>query len=208
MGKEERRALLRHKFRTYKTGFCIFFALYLLSFVLGAVLWKKGTLTFAEPAANTVLSFYNAGFLQSFRILLLSLFPLFLIFAAGITIYSPLISASSVFFSGAISGMLISFFMSRSRLALSMFEIVFSSVSGYATVIYATLCTLTALRIFTPPEETPQTPEIFTGTLFSSSHFRGIFNFRYALTYILFYILFSLAITLILALRALVVSLV
>ena len=112
----------------------------------------------------------------------------------------------SVLLFAASSGAGVSFFISEGRIALGMFEIIFSSLIGYATIIYATLCTLTCLRIFTDTDV--DDGAIFTGTLFRAERFRGIFNLRYALTYILFYILFSFITVLITALRALAVSLV
>ena len=87
----ERRAVFRHKFKSYKTGFYIFFAIYFLSFILGIWLFKKETLPFLKPLSSLIISCYDRGFHDAFRLLLLSLIPSFFIFSSGVTLYSPLI---------------------------------------------------------------------------------------------------------------------
>ncbi len=206
MTRLERQAVFRQKFNSYRTGFCIFFISYLVSFIAGAILFGKGYFTTLTPIFSKILSCYNQGFLPSFRVLILTLVPPFLIFAAGVTVYSPLVSLVSVMTNGAASGMFSAFFIREGRVALGLFEVIFSSVLGYILVIYATLCTLTAIRIFTDVK-TDGTSEIFTGTLFCATGFRRIFNLRYAMSYIAFYIILSLLCVLITLVRALAVSL-
>ncbi len=205
MKKEDYRSIARHKFKTYKTGFAVFFAFYLISFILGSTLFAKGHLSFASPVLSRVLASYDTGFSGAVRVLLLTLLPTFLVFVSGITVYAPIACALSMISSGMFSGAACSFFISKSRIMLGLFEIIFSSVAGYASIIYSTVVTLVAMRIFT---DVPKDSELFTGTLFTPSGFRGVFNYRFALSYIAFYIIFALFLSLVIIIRSLLASLV
>lgn len=205
MEKEVRRAVARHKFKRWRIGFLVFFSVYLLCFITGSILFKWGTLDFLIPAMAKALSNFDKEFSLAFVTLLFPLAPAFLMFAAGITVYAPLISFLSCSLLGGVSGAFCSYCMSAGRVALTLFEIIFSSVVGYFTVIYATMTALSALKIYTDTKT--DSPELFTGSLFCAAGFRGIFNFRYAATYIAFYILLSIILTLITLARALLATL-
>lgn len=205
MEKEVRRAVARHKFKRWKVGFLIFFGVYLLCFIAGSALLKQGAFDFLYPAMAKMLSAFDQGFSLAFVTLLFPLVPVFLMFASGITVYAPVISFLSCSLLGAWSGAFCSYCMSAGRVALTLFEIIFSSVVGYFTVIYATMTCLSALKIFTDIKS--DSPELFSGSLFCASGFRGVFNFRYAATYIAFYVLLSLVLILVTLIRTFAVTL-
>ncbi len=205
MEKEVRRAVARHKFKRWKIGFIVFFGIYLLCFIIGSILFKEGVFDFLIPTMSRTLLSFDKGFSIAFTTLLFPLIPVFLMFSAGITVYAPLVSFLSCALLGAGSGAFCSYLMSVGRVALVLFEIIFSSVVGYFTVIYATMTSLSALKIFTDVKS--DAPELFSGSLFCASGFRGVFNFRYAATYIAFYVLLSATLTIITLIRTFAVTL-
>ena len=75
--RDEFRALTREKFRNWKRCFLVFFFSYAFSFVIGTVLFRVGLVDFLLPAFSRMLNLFAVGFIPSFKILLLSLVPLF-----------------------------------------------------------------------------------------------------------------------------------
>ena len=204
--RDEFRALTREKFRNWKRCFLVFFFSYAFSFVIGTVLFRVGLVDFLLPVFSRMLNLFAVGFIPSFKILLLSLVPLFILFTSGPTIYAPLSAFVTVNVSGALSGVESAYLMRSGKIALSLFETIFSSSSGYFMIIYATMVTLTALRIFTDTKK-GSSPQLFEGSLFCAGGFRGIFNYRYILSYVGFYIFISLTTSIVVLVRAVAASL-
>lgn len=204
--REDLKAGVRYKFRTWKRSFVIFFSLFIISFIVGTILYKSSRLEFLAPVFGYILSAYDTGFTSAFSVLLFSSFPFFILYIAGPTIYAPLTSVLTLCATGAFNGALVSHFMREKRVALCLFEIIFSSATAYFLILWAVMVTLSSLRIFTDNVK-DGTRELFTGRLFVADKFRGIFNFRYIFTYTCFFVFMSLFTVIISALRALIASL-
>ena len=204
--KEDLKAQVRYKFRTWKRCFVIFFSLFIISFIVGTILYKNTYLEFLSPVFGYMLNAFDRGFVSAFAFLLVSLFPFFVLWVAGPTIYAPFTSALTVVATGLFSGAKVSHFMREGRVVLCLFEIIFSSASAYFLILWAVMVTLSSMRIFTDNVD-DTSRDIFTGRLFRAEKFCGIFNLRYILTYTCFYIFMSLAATLLAVVRAFAVSL-
>ncbi len=205
--KEELKAIGRHKFRTWRRTFAVFFAIFIVSFILGSVIYSNSDKSALTPRLARLVSVMTLGFSEIYRAFLHSLVPFFLLFVFGPTIYAPVASATSVILTGFMCGTECSYLFGIGRWATAVFEIIFSSAVNYLMILYATMVTLTALRIFTD-EKNNSKNEIFEGSLFCASGFRGIFNYRYVLSYIGFYVFISIVAAGVTLLRALAVMLV
>jgi hypothetical protein len=194
------------KFRSWNICFYIFFALFILSFVLGTILYKTGRVEFLSALFQKVFYLYDKGFGMAFAVQCAAVLPFFALFVFGVTIYAPVTSFITVLLMGALSGGYCSYIMRLNRVALCIFEIIFSSITSYLLIIYSTMITLTALRIFTDVKKS-DCPEIFDGTLFCAKGFRNIFNFRYIFSYIGFFLFICTFVTLAAALRTVAVTL-
>lgn len=203
--KEDLKAQVRYKFRTWKRCFVIFFALFIISFIVGTILYKSSYLEFLSPVFGYMLSAFDTGFRAAFSVFLLSAVPFFILYIAGPTIYAPLTSALTICVSGAFSGAQVSHFMREKRVALCLFEIIFSSATVYFLILWAVMVTLSSMRIFT--DEVKDNRELFTGRLFRADKFCGIFNLRYIFTYTCFFVFMSLGVVLVSAIRAFTASL-
>ena len=199
--KEDLKAQVRYKFRTWKRSFVVFFVLFIISFIVGTILYNSSCLEFLSPIFGYMLNAYDAGFSSGFSVLLFLNFPFFVLYIAGPTIYAPTASALTIVGAGIFSGAQISYFMREGRLALCLFEIVFSSATSYFLILWAVMVTLSSMRIFTDNvKDSPS--ELFTGKLFRADKFCKIFNLRYIFTYTCFFIFMSLAAVLVSAIRA------
>ena len=186
--KEELKAVSRHKFRTWRRAFTVFFIIFTLSFIVGAVIGKNGVML---PRLARLTSVFGLDFPRIFKTLAKALIPFFILFVFGPTIYAPVASTICIVLSGIMAGGESAYLFSVGRWGVALFEAIFSSAVNYLMILYATMVTLTALRIFTDRKK-DSSPEIFEGSLFCASGFRGIFNYRYVLSYIGFYIFISL----------------
>ena len=199
--REDAKAIAKHKFKSWRRGFYIFFTLYALSYILCAVMLKTGKLEFLIPLVGRLIARMDGNLASAFLSLLVYIIPIFMLFTAGVTIYAPLMSAVIIIFLGGVSGVQCSLIARQGRIALCFFEVILGNAVGYISIIYAVLTTLCAMRIFT---DIPKKEEhvIFEGTLFCGWGFRGIFNPKFVLTYIVFYIFITLLVTAITFLRA------
>lgn len=201
MNASEIKSAIRYKFRTWKHWFYIFFSLYILSFVIGTVLFSNSKLAFLNPLLSLTLTCFSANFFEALRITLISLIPFFVLFVAGPTIYAPLTAFITVFSVGLYSGVESAFIINNGRMAFGIFELIFLSSEAYILILWASMTTLSALRIFTDIKK-EDFPELFTGSLFCAGGFRRVFNFRYILSYIGFYIFMCSAALIFCVLRA------
>lgn len=204
--KEDLKAQVRYKFRTWKRSFVIFFSLFIISFIVGTILYKNSYLEFISPVFGYMLAAFDTGFTAAFSVLLFSTVPFFILYIAGPTIYAPLTSFLTICATGVFSGAQVSHFMREQRVALCIFEIIFSSATAYFMILWAVMVTLSSMRIFTD-EVKDTSREIFTGRLFRADKFCSIFNLRYILTYTCFFIFMSLSVVILSAVRALAASL-
>ena len=205
--KEEIKAISRHKFRTWRRTFAVFFTLFILSFILGSVIYSNSDKSALTPHLARLVSVMSLGFSEISRALLHSLVPIFWLFVFGPTIYAPVSSFLAVLLTGFMCGAECSYLFGIGRWATAVFEIIFSSAVNYLMILYATMVTLTAVRIFTD-EKTDSKNEIFQGSLCCAAGFRGIFNYKYVISYISFYVFISLIAAGVTLLRALAVMLV
>lgn len=205
--KEEIKAISRHKFRTWRHTFAVFFTVFLLSFILGAVIYSNSHPALITSRLARLSAIMSLSLGEIYRHFLHALIMFFLLFTFGPTIYAPVASALTVILTGLVSGAECSYLFEKGRWATAGLEIIFSSAVNYLMILYATMVTLTALRIFTD-EKNGSSHEIFEGSLFCAKGFRGIFNYRYVLSYICFYVFISLVAAGVIFLRALAVMLV
>ena len=204
--KDDVKAILRFKFKSWRLCFGIFFASFIISCITGTILYRGARLEPLTSVYGYFLSAIDTGFKAAFSVFLVFLAPFFLLYVAGPTVYAPLTSALTVVATGLFNGAETAYLMGRGRLALSLFELIFSTAVSYLLILWATLVTLSAVRLFTDTKKGSR-PELFTGSLFNVGDFRGIFNFRYIFTYTGFYVLLSLGTLLLTLLRALSTSL-
>lgn len=206
MDKNDVKACLKFKFRTWKRSFAVFFAVFIISFITGTILYKGAHLEFLSSVFGYFINAFDKGFTASLSVLLLHLIPFFILFVAGPTIYAPSASFITVCLTGLFNGAQASYIMRRGRIALAMFETVFSSAVSYLLILWAIMTTLSSIRLFTDVKK-EDAPELFTGSMFCTAGFRKTFNYRYILSYIGFYIFMSLGASVLTLLRALAATL-
>ena len=107
------------------------------------------------------------------------------VFFFGPTIYAPMAS----FLILACYGIIFGSTSASSDFSQAVISLFFTALSGYILSVYASFVTLTSMKMFTDVKKSGNT--LFEGTLFRTTEFKGIFNFRYIGSYILFFIFFS-----------------
>lgn len=173
------------KFKPYKTVFAVFFTMASLSWISGYILESRceefsRVTRFLSSLPYMTADPFTAGIVAELGIVLM-------IFIAGPTIYAPAGSLAALMLYAVLSGADTA--ASASSALVTAVEGVLWAVSCYLVTVYASFCTMTGLTAFSA-EGKPD--GMFTGAIFNTRRFRGIFNIRFIAAYIAAFILFSL----------------
>lgn len=179
------RAAFRRRYHRYRLFFGLAYAVFLLSFLLSAIFFRRAGATFSGE---------NYAIRETFlRLFSTELILATVLFLTGVTLYAPAVLFLGGIARGVMSGYVLAGFelVSAKNVFTAAFCALYFLLGAALFLAYASFCAAVSVRIFsegTLADPRREEERMFGGTLFFSSLFCRTINMRFLFSYTLVFL--------------------